>query len=368
MKKFVSKHNLSLEQARPTAVGERDEIERSSYYAYTLYLLKNFKTMYDTSKIGKDTDLFDKITEYDVFAHYIGNFKIGSVFKSPLRKDNNPSFGIFVSKRTGGLLYKDLATGDTGNCINFVKKYLGLTTYKDVYNTIKNDISIGNLKRVDTTKIPKKQNVKFAIKRKPFSKNELLYWEKYCITLEILKLYNVFAISAFFINDNICKTYTTNEPMFAYKVFNNFKIYRPFSAKSEKWYSNTTRNDMQGYEQLPETGDVLIITKALKDVMCLYSLGYNAIAPSSETSVIPVMVMNNLKKRFKRIIVLYDRDIAGVNGTRKMLHNYTYLDYMFIPKTYNTKDISDTIETHGLDVATNIIQLNLNKIFKRWKY
>ena len=79
--------------------------------------------MYNTKKVlNNDLDtIINKIAEYGIYQHYIGDFKVNTIFNSPLRKDNNPSFGVFVSKSTGKLLFKDLATGETGNCIKFVK-------------------------------------------------------------------------------------------------------------------------------------------------------------------------------------------------------------------------------------------------------
>lgn len=50
---------------------------------------------------------------------------------------------------------------------------------------------------------------------------------------------------------------------------------------------------------LPESGDILIITKALKDVMVLYEYGIPAIAPCSENLFITEAQYNHLKERFK---------------------------------------------------------------------
>ena len=49
--------------------------------------------------------------------------------------------------------------------------------------------------------------------------------------------------------------------MYAYKVYNHFKIYRPLADKYTKWRSNLNINDVQGFKQLPKTGDTLIMPK-----------------------------------------------------------------------------------------------------------
>ena len=134
--------------------------------------------------------------------------------------------------------------------------------------------------------------------------------------------------------------------MYAYKVYNHFKIYRPLADKYTKWRNNLTELDIQGYKQLPKTGDILIITKSMKDVMCLYEMGIAAISPSSESTFIPDKVLKQLKKRFKRII--FDRDQAGVKYLRKISLK-TGLEGMLIHKKYKAKDISDAIKVNGFE-------------------
>ena len=62
--------------------------------------------IYDTTNIKDNADMvtlewiLSKVTEYDIYAKYIGQFKVGMIYNSPFRKDKNPSFGIFYSKRT----------------------------------------------------------------------------------------------------------------------------------------------------------------------------------------------------------------------------------------------------------------------------
>lgn len=56
--------------------------------------------------------ILSKVTEYDIYAKYIGQFKVGMIYNSPFRKDNNPSFGVYYSKKTRKLLFKDHGTGD----------------------------------------------------------------------------------------------------------------------------------------------------------------------------------------------------------------------------------------------------------------
>lgn len=91
--------------------------------------------LYSSSKVQPISldNILNRLTEYDIYAYYLGaNFKVGTRFNSPWRRDDNPSFGIFRSDN-GSLLYKDLGTGDAGNCVSFVQKMLDLPQSKHGY-------------------------------------------------------------------------------------------------------------------------------------------------------------------------------------------------------------------------------------------
>lgn len=60
--------------------------------------------MYDSKRIKKEDPItldyiLSRVTEYDIYARYIGQFKIGYIYNSPFREDKNPSFGIFRSRK-----------------------------------------------------------------------------------------------------------------------------------------------------------------------------------------------------------------------------------------------------------------------------
>ena len=78
--------------------------------------------MYDKRRVKLPDNItldwiLSKVSEYDIYAHYLGQFKVGMIYNSPFRKDKNPSFGIYYSKRTNQLLFKDHGTGESGNVI-----------------------------------------------------------------------------------------------------------------------------------------------------------------------------------------------------------------------------------------------------------
>lgn len=297
--------------------------------------------------------ILSKVTEYDIYAKYIGQFKVGMIYNSPFRKDKNPSFGIYYSKRTKQLLFKDHGTGECGNIIKFVSLFTGKTEYNDILSDIVDKLNITNNTKLVSSKqyIPPTETV-IGVVRQEFTDVDINYWKQFNISINTLKKFNVNSIKYYLCNGIVKSTYKRENPMYAYKVYNNFKIYRPLADKYTKWRNNLTDYDIQGYEQLPQKGDILFITKSMKDVMCLHEMGYPAVSPSSESTFLPKDVLEQLKTRFKRIIILFDRDTAGVKRSRK-LSRETGLEAMFINKKFKAKDVSDAVKANSFEEIKN---------------
>lgn len=307
--------------------------------------------------------ILSKVTEYDIYAKYIGQFKVGMIYNSPFRKDKNPSFGIYYSKRTKQLLFKDHGTGECGNVIKFVSLFTGKTEYNDILSDIVDKLNITNhTKLVSSKQYIQPTETVIGVVRQEFTDVDINYWKQFNISINTLKKFNVNSIKYYLCNGIVKGTYKRENPMYAYKVYNNFKIYRPLADKYTKWRNNLTDYDIQGYEQLPQKGDILFITKSMKDVMCLYEMGYPAISPSSESTFLPKDVLEQLKTRFKRIIILFDRDTSGVKRSRK-LSQETGLEALFVNKRFKAKDVSDAIKANSFEEIKNW----LNETIKNYR-
>ncbi|NBK96474.1 MAG: hypothetical protein EOM50_00380 [Erysipelotrichia bacterium] len=320
--------------------------------------------MYDSTKKKEPLTIeyiLSKVSEYDIYASYIGQFKPGLIYNSPFRKDTNPSFGVFLSKRTGKLLFKDHGSGVCGDVIKFVREYTGISNYNEVLQEIVRRLKITNKTVLKSTKPIESKETVIGIVRQAFTKIDEQYWGSYHISMPTLEKYNVHSIKYYLCNGIVKGIYKDENPMYAYKVYNNFKIYRPLGDKFTKWRNNLTEFDVQGYAQLPKKGNLLIITKSLKDVMVLHEMGYNAVSPSSESTFIPDVVLNDLKKRFKHILLCFDRDIAGVSNMRKVSLK-TGLNGFLVHKSFKAKDISDAVKTNGFESVHDWLKKLL------WKY
>ena len=297
-------------------------------------------------------DILDRLSDYDIYSYYIGQFKIGKLINSPLRSDdNNPSFAIFKGANNG-LFFKDHGSGEGGNALKFVKLIKNITTREELEKELlrivrKVNPNVNSAKRTysnSTITTP----MTIGIVRQPFTKTDIEFWKKFNIHIDTLKKYNVFSIKYYLCNNTVRGIYKEDNPMYAYKIYDRFKIYRPHASKYVKWRSNTNTEHVQGMEQLPSFGNLLIITKSLKDVMCLYEMGYNSISPSSETTFLPKNILESLKERWKHIVILYDRDKTGVAEARKYSKQFN-LDAIFVHKRFKSKDISDAIMNNSFD-------------------
>ena len=324
--------------------------------------------IYDTDKVIDKLNLEEILkhtTEYDIYSFYLGSkFDVGKIMSSPFRQDLKPSFGIFKSSTCDALLWKDQATGETGNCVTFVRKLKDLYHNKSALLLIWKEVVIGNLGISDRgkqiTDIYKSVKTIISVKRRNFVDGDYVYWGDYNIDRKVLDLYNVFPISFFWVNDTLQSlVYSKTQPMYAYKIFDKFKIYRPLSEfRKDKWRTNCSSIDLQGFEQLPKTGDLLIITKSLKDVMVLHGLGYDAVALQSENDHLYKSIYTNLSERFKRLVIFFDCDRPGLESAIKLSEKYN-LGMINIDSSnwdlYKVKDISDYIKVFGKDSASELM-------------
>ena len=297
-------------------------------------------------------DLLDKVDDYTIYSYYLGPFKPGKLMNSPLRSDDKmPSFCIFPTKE-GALLFKDHGTGVAGNALKFMKLYKGIQTRdeleRELLRIFRKSNPTSSAATVTRSYTPR-EDTDIGIVRQPFTEGDKKYWKQFHISIDTLKRFNVFSIKYFLCNRVVRGTYKEDSPMYAYKVYDKFKIYRPLASKYTKWRTNLTNRHVQGLAELPyEGGNLLIITKSLKDVMCLYEMGFNAIAASSETTFIPNDIIKSLRKKWKHIVILYDRDATGMLKSREYSKQYKF-DAIFVHKKFKAKDISDAVKENNFD-------------------
>ena len=313
-----------------------------------------------SSKDHLHTDvILGKISEYDIFMYYCPSFKkLGAKFCSELREDKTPSASII--SWSGNLLYKDFGYPEhTFDCFSYVKFKFNVP-FINALKIIDCDFNLNlNNKKEDNlftmghlgySQIQPKYIEKQTIiqkKRRAWNKDDAKFWRKYLVSKKILNTFAVEPISYFWVNNNRFKCKSIS---YAFKFKNRYKIYSPYEEKN-KWLSNTKKTDVQGYNQLPNKGERLIITSSLKDVMCLYAAGYNSIAMQSEMQIPDEKLINELKERFNTIEILYDNDFdkapnPGQTMAKKICNLYGF-ENICLPNELGSKDPSDLVNKVG---------------------
>ena len=304
--------------------------------------------------------ILSKITEYDIFMYYCPSFtQFGKKFCSELRNDKTPTAHIIPWN--GKLLYKDFGKSEhVFDCFDYViEKYncsfinalqiidcdfnLGLSARKEAIQ-----FTMGYMAyRQNSPALQLHKPVIIRKKKRSWTKQDANFWRKYLVSKQILIKFAVEPISHYWVNENRfnCKSIT-----YAFKFNNRYKIYSPYEDKN-KWLSNTKKTDIQGYSQLPENGNKIIITSSLKDVMCLHVAGYNAIALQSEMQIPEEKLISELKNRFNTIEILYDNDFDKTNNpgqtmAKKICDLYGFKN-IFLPDEFKSKDPSDLVHKVG---------------------
>jgi len=291
-----------------------------------------------------------------LFREHFGHYEEGEYYVSPFRNDTIPSFNIFEGK-DGIMYYKDWGTGESGTIIDFMMKLFNIN-YKEALT--RSAVSTYTNKK----KKRKKEEVNISPIIVPFDEIDKNYWNLLGVDIDSLNKYNVYAASDVFINGNHFTKKDYRNPVYAlffyYKGARYTKIYRPFAPKTLKW-----RTDMEGVVEklignlhnIPDSGDLLIITKSMKDNIIFSELGYNCISTQGESLNIDKGLIEHLKNRFKKIVLFYDNDYnksnnPGVMNAKRLakIHNISYIY------------LEDRLEC--TDIAELAVKIRNNKILK----
>ena len=177
----------------------------------------------ETPKITKDL-ILSHVSEEQIMVFYIGSeVKNKKLFRSPLRNDKNPTCSLFRNK-SNTLIFKDFATGQYLNCFEVVMTIYHCNFY-EALKIIANDFGIIKQRNLQKNrgkiiskdfKIEEKEFSKIQVEIQNFTELELKWWNKYGITPEILKNFNVYSCKHVWLNGNLMLKSQQNFPLFGY--------------------------------------------------------------------------------------------------------------------------------------------------------
>ena len=283
------------------------------------------------------------------------NVQIKSVFHPAER---TPSMWIFVDKSQ--YKFKDFSTGKGGNKIDLIKELFNIDYSKAIFKLTQDYNKFitekGEYKESDI-KPEAKYKVDGVITR-DWKRHDITFWLQFNIGAEMLDKYNVKALEYYHMVKKDNKI-TIQQP-YIYGYFSKDNIYKIYQPKNKKFKFIKVKPQLQGLDQLEYNQPYLVICSSLKDAMCLKQFGYNleVIAPDSENTVIKPYIIENLKKKYKKVVTLFDNDVAGHAAVNKYLLHFnikgTWLD--------SSKDIADLVKEKGFADAHKEIKVKLKSI------
>jgi hypothetical protein len=305
------------------------------------------------SKGTKSSEYIDisKIRQADIAAYYLGIKSIPCLIKSPLRKDNKPSFSLF-SNNGEEVGFIDYSTREHGSIIDLLMQMWNCS-FVEAKRRIANDmgdcnlnISVGKGSYANRTPVRVGSGIDLQCKIREWRDYDLAYWESYGITLSWLKYADVYPIShKIVIKDNISYAFAADKYAYAYVEFKEgrttLKIYQPFNKRGFKWANRHDRSVISLWTKVPKEGDKVCICSSLKDALCLYAnTGIPALAIQGEGYGISNTAINELKRRFKNVYILLDNDPPGLEDAKHLSEKTGFINIV-LPQFEGGKDVSD---------------------------
>jgi 5S rRNA maturation endonuclease (ribonuclease M5) len=295
-----------------------------------------------------------------VFEYYLNlrekltgqNIKMLSAFNV---RDKVPS--MFIYQDGGKYKFKDFSSGFQGDQVELVRYLFNYDARFKATNRIITDYQEYLKHNAPAVRGPIQFHDKFKVvdfEMRHWNTLDQKYWTQFKIGSSILSQYNVVPLEFFTMSkteiDDSVTSYRFSRP-YVYGYFRNdgelYKIYMP-KIPEKKFIK--IQNYTQGMDQLQYDSKYLLIVSSLKDLLSFKKLGIGnieCIAPDSENTMIGESVINKLREKYSKIIVLFDNDEPGIKAAQR------YQDKYSIPHVIldMSKDLSDSVKDHGIEAV-----------------
>lgn len=272
--------------------------------------------------------LLECLSQEEIFQRYlyVSNFK--ESIRSPFRDDKTP--GCKFYKNSAGVLYlNDFATRKSYDCFGTVQALFSLNFF-EALQRISMDFGLGlgqvqmakaTFERPDSIIVPVEMKVEenptsIQVKARKYTEQDYKWWGERGVSKDSLKKYKVFCVQDLFVNGKlVAQSRGPHNPIYCYDFGSEIKVYQPNSARY-KWCGNA-RTTIQGWEQFKadtegKSYQYCVISKSLKDVMVLNTIGVRSFAMQTEAQTIPNEVLEFLQSNFQEVFLFYDNDSPGV--------------------------------------------------------
>lgn len=307
--------------------------------------------------------VMQRVSQLSLLYYYLSIDSLPKLIKSPLRKDEHPSFFIY-SPDGRKVQYKDYATGEHGDIYALLQKMKGLSFSQLIRKISADKELLKESENVQVNTVSHGRGVHqysdLRVKIREWEDHDIEYWKSFGIPLRWLKYAEVYPISHKIVyKDN--NRYVFHAAKYAYVYVErkegniSLKIYQP-KSREYKWTTNNDYSVVGLWTKIPSTGDKLVICSSLKDALCLWAnTGIPAIYVQSETTGLSKTAQDVLKSRYKHIFICFDNDAPGLRDGQ-MLSKATGFRNIVLPSFAEGKDISDLFRAKGKEEFIRIVK------------
>lgn len=313
--------------------------------------------------MGED-EILEEVDEYLLYVFYLGfQPELRVRYKSPVREpgneDVNASWSLFhnTTRLSREYAWKDSGTGEFGDIFKLVMMILKCKNKATALEQIKQDFLFGKGTELARQGISPPKEVDpscIRIKSRAFDHEDLTWWMAHTgASQQTLDYFNVKRLKYYWMTKSQNTPSFPGDRCYAYRIYDHYQLYFPHRDRDRRFRNDFTEAHLLGFCQLKYQRDTLIITKSMKDIITLYSLGFEAVSPRGENTPISQKFIEFLKTKYKYIFTLFDND----GKHRAWAYDCPSIE---IPLSTGQKDASDHYLAYGHE-STQILITNLIK-------
>lgn len=322
--------------------------------------------------------ILEKISTYDIYRFYQGEFKLNDPCINWRRGEKDPSL-IIGTKVTDRLTHKDLGDYNwRGDAFQFVQQCFGCD-FLEALQRIDRDfgLGLGSGKVIgEEKKVIIWEKPKIELKKPPLiqvvyyskmSKRGLDYWGRLGQGEEDLRREHIYQPKEIWRNKKRIPKSDLLEFVYWYPDIDKWKIYRPFASKKDlktpinlwKWDSNVPFDYVDNLAAIQPGCQKMFLTKSKKDRMVLMkALGETCMcdAQAEDPACLSVQAVTQMEQVPWRYIVS-DNDKKGKEFSWWLTKNHGF-KHVNVPDSYlvgdpKCTDFADLCYHYGMETVVN---------------
>ena len=300
-----------------------------------------------------------------IFEKEIGKISYTQNIKSPLRKENDPSFRL--KKNSRGIVYGHDFGGNqwSGNGIELIKELYGLS-FLEAIQKIAMDFGLTDKTIIVQRKLLPIQEVKpptvIEFNIIPFTERHLKYWEKSKIPETFLNSKNIWAISKYAINKKVFNI-PSHQYCFAYYAedIDKTKILTLGNNVKLKWMNTASNSYLWNYSNLKDKDcNEVWVCKSYKDAVLMeYHFGKCILACQNESHKMIMQNKDKIENVSNNVILLYGADKQAFTETKNIEKDTGWKSFHTPYNLYKSKGIEDPfayVEEYGIDSLRTLLK------------